>query len=263
MHKLRKLTFAILISILLAILATISFTVPYFFSWIDKNVSGTLGGLFLGGIFTALVYGFRNENEYRIKFEKAFGMYDPAQGFPDYEKDGKRYYNSRAGLPDIGSLFAMETLESVTVLSITSYILLLSHRDDIINASGKEIEFIFLVLDPDDVETVNRQSGNYRERDIKTQIEVTISDLENIVKSGGNRKISIFKYTGMIQHGILILKFKYSDNSWIKVEEFPSLSDATSRPNSTWYRDDNEKEFKIYFNELDNMVKNSKLHNFA
>jgi hypothetical protein len=164
---------------------------------------------------------------------------------------------NRAGLPDIESLLSMDKLESVTVLSITSYILLLEHRDYIRSASGKGVEFTFIVLDPEDAQSVGRQRGNYRERDIKKQIEVTTSDLKNIRESGENRKISILKYRHLTQHGILILKFKNSDDSWIKVEEFPSLSDATSRNNSAWYRKDNEVEFKKYLDELNNIVKQS------
>jgi uncharacterized protein (UPF0216 family) len=180
-------------------------------------------------------------------------LYDPFKGFPDIEKDGKRHYFSRTGLPDLHTLLSIKDLESVEILSITSYLLVLNHIDDIDDALGKEVKITFILLDPEDTEHVEAQSQNYRNRDIRKQIETTIKELSSL---SGN--ITILTYRKMIGRGIIILKIKNNDNPWIKVEKYPGSTDANSRYNMAWNRKDSPEDFDKNHRDLNKIIQESK-----
>jgi hypothetical protein len=204
-----------------------------------------------GSIAPIMMWGMRYRFRGRVKIAKFFCFYDPAKGSPDYEKGGKRYYSSRAGLPDLQSLLDLPGLESVEVLSITSYLFVLTYRDEIIRALKRRVKFKFLLLDPEDKEHVQAQTQNYNGRNIKQQIESTIKDLESLRMFGD---LTIHLYRKMISDGVLILTFNDSNYSWIKTENYPSGKGANPRQNIAWYRKENNKDFEDYSRALEKML---------
>lgn len=207
--------------------------------------ANTAGALCWALITPAILWGLKYENIYRTKLEKILRVHEPAIGFPDYEKGGIKHYNSRAGLPNVESLLSINNLKSVEILSITSYLLVLTYRNEINAASRRGVKFTLHVLDPDDEKSIKAQTANYRDRDIKTQIELTIKDLESL-----KGDITIRKYKGIIGNGIMILEFNDKVNPWIKVESISPDKGANDRHSIAWYKNENEQEFDRYQREL-------------
>lgn len=169
---------------------------------------------------------------------------DPLLGTPHNEEHGIRYYRLRSELPKIDHILSLDMIESVEILSVTSYILMLDHWVSIESAVNRGVKMTFLILDPQDSSSVNVQKQIYRGKDIKQQIKTSIRDLCKIKKglTGGMKKnLMIFTYKGILRLGVMIVKFKDNDNSWLKIERFTVGQDANTLPSEAAYYHDNPK----------------------
>lgn len=141
-------------------------------------------------------------------------------------------------------------MERVSILSITSVLLVLQHKNAIIRTLNRGVRFDFLILDPEDNSSVESQKRNYPGKDIKGQIQETLSELKKIkvgLRENLKRNLSIRLYRDMnIEEGILIAKRKKEQDSWLKVETVVVGGDSNSRLNRTAYYRSNEDFFKQY-----------------
>ena len=124
--------------------------------------------------------------------------FDPLLGKPDREEKGIRIYAKRDNLPEISTIFSIDYLTSVSILSITAVILVLNYATEISNALNKGILFNFLILDPEDTVSVESQKRNYKGKDIRAQILDAIQGLLKIRDELRNEIRKIFRFVFIV-----------------------------------------------------------------
>jgi hypothetical protein len=116
------------------------------------------------------------------------GTSDPLYGEPEKVKQGIRYYSSRSNLPNIDYVLSLRTIESIDILSITSYLLTLHNSKAIESAVNRGIKVTILILNSTDTKSVTAQNQIYDE-DVGQQLGTTIEELCKIKKTLTRNKI--------------------------------------------------------------------------
>jgi len=196
--------------------------------------------------------GFRYKIKFRGKIAQLLRFFDPLKGEPNYINDGIRHYRSRDRLPSMNALLAIKELKSLEILAITHYLLVLNYIDSIKDALERDVKITIYILDPNDIESITTQTRNYGKKNIKTQIETSLAQLNSI----NNDNLTICPYRKVIGEGIMIAQLGDS-LSWIKVETYTIQREANSRTNEACYKKDYEDFFNKGMRELDE-IKNLK-----
>lgn len=211
-----------------------------------KTIGSIISGILWGAVIPIMVWGFRYKIKFRGKIAKYLRLFDPLKGDPDYiDGDRIRHYGSRDQLPSMNALLSIKELRSLEILAITHYLLILNHKDDLKEALERGVKINIHILDPTDTESVTAQAKNYGRKDIKKQIEISLSELGSIT----HENLSVQKYNGVIGQGIMIAHIDDS-LSWIKVETYKIQNSANSRYNEACYKDHNNEFFDKYERDL-------------
>ncbi len=190
------------------------------------------------------------ENNEQYKTVPTSNKIDPLKGRPYNEEMGIRYYSNRDDLPSLDSILKLDSLESVNILSITSAILIVTRKKIIVESLNRGVRFNFLILNPDDNVSVENQKRNYGERDIKGNVQDTLSalrEIKNGLRNELNQNLSIRLYCGIsIEEGVMIVKTSVKFNSWAKIESYSVGGDANSRSSRACYYHSNKEFFEQY-----------------
>jgi hypothetical protein len=233
------------------VIGIIGFLVLYVTGAYDvKEVGSIFAGILWGSTIPILTWGFRYKIKFRGKIAKWLRFFDPLKGEPEFINDGIRHYSLRDKLPSMSTLLSMKELESLEILAITHYLLVLNYIDSIKNALERDVKITIYILDPDDTESITTQTRNYGRKDIKKQIETTLSELYSINKNN----LHIQKYRKVIGQGVVKVQLNNS-LSWIKVETYVNQTEANSRPAQACYKKDNKDfydKWERYLKEVTN-----------
>jgi hypothetical protein len=219
-----------------------------------SDIGAVVIGILWGSIVSILAWGFRYKIKFRGRIEKWLRFFDPLKGEPNYINDGIRYYRSRDRLPSMNALLSIKELKSLEILAITHYLLVLNYIDSIKNALERGVKITIYILDPNDIESITTQTRNYGEKNIKTQIETSLAQLNSI----NNDNLTIKRYRKVIGEGIMLAQVDDS-LSWIKIETYAIQREANSRANAACYKKDNEDFFNNVIRRL-NEIKNLRLN---
>ena len=233
------------------VIVVIGYSVLYMTGAYDmKEIGSILAGILWGTTIPILTWGFRYKIKSRGKIAKWLQFFDPLKGEPDYINEGIRHSSLRDKLPSMITLLFKKELESLEILAITHYLLILNYVDSIKNALERDIKITIYILDPDDIESITTQTRNYGRKKIKKQIETTLSELDSINKNN----LHILKYRKVIGQGVVKAHLNNS-LSWIKVETYVNQADANSRPAQACYEKDNKDfydKWERYLKEVTN-----------
>ena len=84
-----------------------------------------------GTTIPILKCSFRYKIKPRGKIAKWLRFFDPLKGEPDYINEWIRHYNLMDKLSNMSTLLSMKELESLEILAITPYLLILNYLDSI------------------------------------------------------------------------------------------------------------------------------------
>jgi hypothetical protein len=259
MRSMRFIISEALIAILTTIIiVVIGLSVLFITGETIANIGTLITGILWGTVIPILVWGFRQKIKFRNQIAKILGFYDPLKGLPDNVVGGVRSYGSRVGLTDMVTILSIPTLSSVDILSITSYLLILTYSEEIHQAASRGIKFNFSILNPEDVESVDGQTKIYGGKNIRQQLETSLSELCKIkdnLTENKKKNITVNTYKGILKKGIVIAHDTDPKFSWAKTERFTVNQSANSRHNEAAYFKDNEDFYNRAVEEFERKTK--------
>jgi hypothetical protein len=238
------------------------------------NIITVIIGILAGLIPIILFTNFDSVKNNRLL--RKIGIYDPLNSDKTIgKKDKIKSYDSEDDLPDFNKILKIEGLKEVKILSITSYVLILRYINHIKKAIDNNVEFTFLLLNPNSsyVESQGNEFGGGV--NLKCQIESVLEELckvKNSIEENKKDKLIVRVYDDEILDSIMIInieifsKFrKYLRRPqqifWIKSTHYKRKSDAAGRPIKTVYQHDNEKEYAEFMQDFSKIWDKSEKYN--
>jgi hypothetical protein len=226
-----------------------------------KEISSIIVGFIWGMIIPILSWGFRDKIKLG-KFAKILHLHDPLLGSPSWIDKGRRRYEFRSQLPSLDSILSIKNLKRVDILSVSSYITTIEYIESINKALNRNVEFNFLILNPNAEQNVSIQEKIYPIGiNLKQQLEQTLYALckeKEKLHDDKKGQLVIHTYDDIIRNGIMIVYLDTDDNPWIKVEDYVAGSDPNSRSSQAVYENDDKDFFDYnlrYYNEISSKSK--------